>query len=87
MAGGRSLPLLAAAGVFAYAARLSDRSERPEYILFGAFVGSELVIVATIIIAQEPLLLPWLVLPVITLPARFSLARARRWRRRRLRAA
>jgi diguanylate cyclase (GGDEF)-like protein len=65
-------PLLVAAGVFAYAARLSDRSERPEYILFGAFVGSELVIVATIIIAQEPLLLPWLVLPVITLPARFS---------------
>jgi diguanylate cyclase (GGDEF)-like protein len=41
-------------------------------MLFGAFVGSELVIVATIIIAQEPLLLPWLVLPVITLPARFS---------------
>jgi diguanylate cyclase (GGDEF)-like protein len=66
------LPLLAAAGVFAIAARLSERSERPEHILFGAFVGSELVIVATIILAQEPLLLPWLVLPVITLPARFS---------------
>jgi diguanylate cyclase (GGDEF)-like protein len=66
------VPLLVAAAVFAVAARLSERSERPEYMLFGAFVGSELVIVATIIIAQEPLLLPWLVLPVITLPARFS---------------
>jgi diguanylate cyclase (GGDEF)-like protein len=66
-------PLFAAAGVFAYAARLSAHSERPEYILFGAFVASELVIVATIVLAQEPLLLPWLVLPVITLPARFSL--------------
>jgi diguanylate cyclase (GGDEF)-like protein len=66
-------PLLAAAGLFAIAARFSERSERPEYILFGAFVGSELVILATIVIAQEPLLLPWLVLPVVTLPARFSL--------------
>jgi diguanylate cyclase (GGDEF)-like protein len=66
-------PLLAAAGVFAIAARLSERSERPEYMLFSAFVASELVIAATIVIANEPLLLPWLVLPVITLPARFSL--------------
>jgi diguanylate cyclase (GGDEF)-like protein len=67
------LPLLAAAGVFAIAAQLSERSDRPEYVLFSAFVGSELVIVGTIVLAQEPLLLPWLVLPVITLPARFSL--------------
>ncbi len=67
------LPLFAAAGVFAIAARLSARTDRPEYPLFAAFVGSELVITATIVIAQEPVLLPWLVLPVITLPARFSL--------------
>jgi diguanylate cyclase (GGDEF)-like protein len=67
------VPLFAAAGVFAIAARVSEGSDRPEYILFGAFVGSEVVIVATIVIAQEPLLLPWLVLPVVTLPARFSL--------------
>jgi diguanylate cyclase (GGDEF)-like protein len=67
------LPLFAAAAVFAIAARMSARTDRPEYPLFAAFVGSELVITATIVIAQEPVLLPWLVLPVITLPARFSL--------------
>jgi diguanylate cyclase (GGDEF)-like protein len=67
------LPLFAAAAVFAIAARLSAKSDRPEHMLFGAFVGSELVILATIVIAKEPLLLPWLVLPVVTLPARFSL--------------
>lgn len=67
------LPLFAAAAVFAIAARLSARTDRPEYPLFAAFVGSELVITATIVISQEAVLLPWLVLPVITLPARFSL--------------
>ncbi len=67
------LPLFVAAAVFALAARLSARTDRPEYPLFAAFVGSELVITATIVISQEPVLIPWLVLPVITLPARFSL--------------
>jgi diguanylate cyclase (GGDEF)-like protein len=68
------LPLVVAALGFAVASRLSARSERPEYTLFGSWVFSELVIAATILIAGlDSSLLPWLAIPVITLSARFSI--------------
>jgi diguanylate cyclase (GGDEF)-like protein len=67
------LPLAVAALGFAAGARLSARTERPEYVLFGSWVFSELVIAATILMSGlDSRLLPWLAIPVITLSARFS---------------
>ncbi len=68
------VPLGVAALGFAAASRLSARTERPEYALFGSWVFSEVVIAATILIAGlDSTLLPWLAIPVITLSARFSI--------------
>jgi diguanylate cyclase (GGDEF)-like protein len=67
-------PLLGAAAVFALGGRVSDRVERPEYVLFAAWVGAEAVIAATVAIAGiDSNLLAWLAIPVITLGARFSM--------------
>lgn len=67
-------PLLGAAVVFAVGARLSSRVERPEYVLFSAWVAAEVVIAASVAIAGiESDLLAWLAIPVITLGARFSM--------------
>ncbi len=67
------LPLVAAALAFSLGARLSHTAERPEYILFGSWVVSELVIAATILIAGlDSTLLAWLAIPVVTLSSRFS---------------
>jgi diguanylate cyclase (GGDEF)-like protein len=68
------LPLLGAAVIFAVGARLTDRVEHPEYVLFAAWVGSEVVIAMTAVVTEAlPYILPWLAIPVITLSARFSL--------------
>ena len=67
-------PLLGAAAVFALGARLSARVERPEHVLFAAWVAAEVVIAATVAIAGiESDMLSWLAIPVITLGARFSM--------------
>jgi len=67
------VPIAFAAVGFALASRLSEHSDRPEYVLFGSWVFSELVIAATIAISGlHSDLLAWLAIPVITLSARFS---------------
>lgn len=67
-------PLFGAAAVFAAGVRISTRVERPEYVLFAAWVLAETVIAATVAIAGiESNLLAWLAIPVITLGARFSM--------------
>jgi diguanylate cyclase (GGDEF)-like protein len=66
-------PIAVAAVVFAAGARLSGEAARPEFVLFGSWVVSELVIAATVVIAGvESTLLAWLAIPVVTLSARFS---------------
>ncbi len=66
-------PIVVAAGAFAFGGRLSERTDRPEYVLFASWVVSELVIAATVLIAGlDSTLLAWLAIPVITLSARFS---------------
>lgn len=67
------IPIVPAAAAFAVAGRLSGRTDRPEYALFGAWVVAEIVIAATIAISGEPVLLSWLAIPVVTLSSRFSL--------------
>jgi diguanylate cyclase (GGDEF)-like protein len=67
------VPLLVAGLGFAVGERLSARTERPEYVLFGSWVFSEVVIAATVLLAGvDSHLLPWLAIPVITLSSRFS---------------
>jgi diguanylate cyclase (GGDEF)-like protein len=69
-----TLTPIAVAGVaFAVASRASTATDRPEYVLFGTWVLSELVIAATVMIAGlESNLLAWLAIPVVALSARFS---------------
>lgn len=69
------IPLAGASAFFAVAdARLQD-SRRPEYVMFAAWVGSELMIALAVALSGGPTVatLSWLAIPVITLSARFSL--------------
>jgi diguanylate cyclase (GGDEF)-like protein len=69
------LPLVFAAGLFAVADRMLRRTERPEYILFAAWAGSEITIAAAVALTGGPEVatLSWIAIPVVTLSARFSL--------------
>jgi diguanylate cyclase (GGDEF)-like protein len=69
------LPLVFAAGLFAFADRMLERTERPEYILFAAWAGSEVTIAAAVALTGGPEVatLSWIAIPVVTLSARFSL--------------
>jgi diguanylate cyclase (GGDEF)-like protein len=69
------IPLLGAAGFFLAADGLLDRSERPEYVMFVAWVGSEAMIALAVGLSGGPqtATLSWLAIPVVTLSARFSL--------------
>jgi diguanylate cyclase (GGDEF)-like protein len=69
------LPLAAAAGFFAIADARLERSERPEYNMFAAWVGSEVMIAAAVALTGGPATatLSWLAIPIVTLSARFSL--------------
>jgi diguanylate cyclase (GGDEF)-like protein len=69
------IPLAGAAGFFLVADARLERSERPEYVMFGAWVGSEAMIALAVAMSGGPEVatLPWLAIPVVTLSARFSL--------------
>ena len=66
---------LLVAGMFAAADRLMQNSERPEYVMFAAWVGAEVLIAACLVMTGGPdsPALAWLAIPVVTLSARFSL--------------
>jgi diguanylate cyclase (GGDEF)-like protein len=68
------LPLAAAAAGFQLADRRLSRSERPEYLMFAAWVGSEVMIALAVALTDGPAsaTLAWLAIPVVTLSARFS---------------
>lgn len=69
------LPLVVAGGLFWLADRRLETSERPEYGIFAAWAGSQVVIAVAVAIAGgagEPTL-SWLAIPVVTLSARFSI--------------
>jgi diguanylate cyclase (GGDEF)-like protein len=69
------LPLAGAAGLFVAADARLERSERPEYVMFGAWVCSEVMIAGAVALTGGPAVstLSWLAIPVVTLSARFSL--------------
>jgi diguanylate cyclase (GGDEF)-like protein len=67
-------PLVLAAGCFYLADRRLSESERPEYVMFAAWAGSELMIAAAVAVTGGPAAatISWLAIPVVTLSARFS---------------
>jgi diguanylate cyclase (GGDEF)-like protein len=69
------LCLVPGAGAFAYADHLMPKVARPEYVMFGAWMASELVIAGAVSLNGGPRVptLSWLAIPVITLSSRFSL--------------
>lgn len=68
------LPLLLAGALFWIAEGLMERISRPEYLIFTAWAGSQVVIAASVIATQDPtsMTLAWLAIPIVTLGARFS---------------
>ena len=69
------IPLAGAAAFFVVADARLQESKRPEYVMFAAWVGSELMIASAVALSGGPQVatLSWLAIPVITLSARFSL--------------
>jgi diguanylate cyclase (GGDEF)-like protein len=67
-------PLVFAAGLFVMADHLIDRVRRPEYLIFGAWVGSVATIAVATGIAGGPTVvtMSWLAIPIVTLSARFD---------------
>ena len=73
--GWQTLPLLFFAGTFfALADGVAERVERPEYWIFGAWVGAQLMIAAAVLLTDAPVLISaiWFALPIVTLSTRFS---------------
>jgi diguanylate cyclase (GGDEF)-like protein len=67
--------LIPSAAFFAAADRFMPRMERPELLIFAAWLGSELTIAGAVALegSQHIVALSWLAIPVITLSARFSM--------------
>ncbi len=67
-------PLLAATALFSIADRRIAAMDRPEYALFAAWVGSEVMIAASLALTGGPTapMMCWLAIPMVTLVARFS---------------
>jgi diguanylate cyclase (GGDEF)-like protein len=68
------VPLLAASALFSFADRRVAAMDRPEYALFAAWVGSEVMIAASLALTGGPTapMMCWLAIPMVTLVARFS---------------
>lgn len=69
------VPLLVAGALFAVADRVIERVERPEYWILGAWVGSQVVIALSVVLAGDTGFpsFAWFAIPVVTLSTRFSL--------------
>jgi diguanylate cyclase (GGDEF)-like protein len=68
------VPLVAAGGLFKLADMRIDEARKPEYALFAAWVGSEVIIAASVALTGGPAMptMSWLAIPIVTLSARFS---------------
>jgi diguanylate cyclase (GGDEF)-like protein len=73
--GWEPLPLLLVAAIFfSVADKIAARSSRPEYWIFGAWVGAQVVIASAVLLtdAPESLVAVFLAVPIVTLSTRFS---------------
>jgi diguanylate cyclase (GGDEF)-like protein len=70
-----ALFLVPAAACFAFADRMMPRVAKPELLMFGAWIGSGLVIGGAVALSGGPdqPTLSWLAIPVITLSSRFPM--------------
>ena len=68
------IPLALAAAGFQVAEHFKERVRKPEYLLFAAWVMSEVAIAGSVYLTHdvETPMLAWLAIPVVTLSARFS---------------
>jgi diguanylate cyclase (GGDEF)-like protein len=68
------IPLALAAAGFQVAEHFKERVRKPEYLLFAAWVVSEVAIAGSVYLTHdvETPMLAWLAIPVVTLSARFS---------------
>jgi diguanylate cyclase (GGDEF)-like protein len=68
------VPLVVAGALFRLADARMDRVSKPEHALFAAWVGSEVIIAASVALTGGPGMptMSWLAIPIVTLSARFS---------------
>jgi diguanylate cyclase (GGDEF)-like protein len=64
-----------ALGLFRLADAYAVRTERPEYVMFAAWTGAEMVIALCVVLSGGPdsPAVAWLAIPVVTLASRFSM--------------
>jgi diguanylate cyclase (GGDEF)-like protein len=68
------VPLAVAGALFRLAEARIGGSRRPEYALFGAWAGSQMIIAISVALSGGPLVptMSWFAIPLVTLGARFS---------------
>ncbi len=67
------IPLVFAAALFTAADHWTERVAKPEYVMFAAWIGSEVTIGASVALTgAEAVAMSWFAIPVVTLSARFS---------------
>lgn len=67
-------PLLLAGVLFSWADEKTETMRRPEYAMFAAWAGSEVIIAISVALSGGPTVptMSWLALPMVTLAARFD---------------
>lgn len=67
-------PLVLAVALFQIADQQARSAAHPEYAIFGAWLGAELIVASSVALSGGPKVatMAWLAIPVVTLPARFS---------------
>ena len=68
------VPVLAPAGLFAFADRWTHRAKKPEYVMFTAWVGTQVVLAVSVAVSGGPEVatISWFAIAVVTLASRFS---------------
>ncbi len=68
------VPVIAPAGLFAMADRYTRKAKKPEYVMFGAWVGTQVVLAISVAVSGGPLVptISWFAIAVVTLASRFS---------------
>jgi diguanylate cyclase (GGDEF)-like protein len=67
-------PLVLAGVLFSRADKVMPRMKRPEYAMFAAWAGSEIIIAISVALSGGPKIatMSWLAMPLVTLASRFS---------------
>lgn len=68
------VPLVTSAGLFAAADKYTERARRPEYFMFGAWVGTQAVLAIAVALSGGPKVatISWFGIAIVTLASRFS---------------